>query len=126
MSIPAAAAATIASAVQSQTSWFTNLGTKVTMQTPPLPASRASTSSGTLRGWVHSARAEEWEKITGTLETSMACRITSALTWLRSTSIPMRFISATTSRPKSDSPPSAGSSVAESAHGTLSLWVRVR
>ena len=35
------------------TAWFTNLGTKVTMQTPPLPASRASTSSGTLRGWSH-------------------------------------------------------------------------
>ena len=37
----------------------------MTMQTPPLPASRASTSSGTLRGWSHSARAEEWQKITG-------------------------------------------------------------
>ncbi len=35
------------------------------MQTPPLPASRASTSSGTLRGWSHTARAEECEKSTG-------------------------------------------------------------
>ena len=96
------------------------------MQTPPLPASRASTSSGTLRGWSVTARAEEWENTTGTLETSSAWRITSALTWLRSTSMPIRFISATTSRPKSESPPSTGSSVAESAHGTLSLWVRVR
>jgi hypothetical protein len=39
--------------------------------------------------------------------------------------MPIRFISATTSRPKSDRPPTAGSSVAESAHGTLSLWVSV-
>ena len=35
------------------------------MQMPPLPASRASTSSGTLRGWSDTARAEECEKITG-------------------------------------------------------------
>ena len=40
--------------------------------------------------------------------------------------MPSRFISRTTSRPKADSPPSTGSSVAESAHGTLSLWVSVR
>ena len=39
--------------------------------------------------------------------------------------MPSRFISRTTSRPKSDSPPSTGSSVAESAHGTFSLWVSV-
>ena len=42
-----------------------------------------------------------------------------------STSIPIRFISSTTSRPKSDSPPTAGASVAASAHGTFWLWVNV-
>ena len=50
----------------------------------------------------------------------------SAETCERSTSMPSRFISRTTSRPNGESPPSTGSSVAESAHGTLSLCVRVR
>ena len=85
-----------------------------------------STSSGTLRGWSTRAYAEEWEKITGAVETSSASRIVSALTWERSTIMPSRFISATTPRPKSLSPPSTRSSVAESAQATLSLWVRVR
>ena len=40
--------------------------------------------------------------------------------------MPMRFISRTTSTPNADSPPTAGSSVAESAQGTLLLWVSVR
>ena len=93
---------------------------------PPLSASRASTSSGTLRGWSHTAYAEEWLKTTGAVAVSSASRMTSWLTWERSTSMPIRFISRTTSRPKSLSPPSTGSSVAESAHGTLSLWVSVR
>src|SRR6478672_7420637 len=88
-STPAATAAAEASAYQSRTCSFTNFGTNVTMQTPPLPASRASTSSGTLRGWSQTALAEECENTTGTLETSSACLITSALTWLRSTSIPI-------------------------------------
>ena len=39
--------------------------------------------------------------------------------------MPRRFISRTTSRPNGVSPPTRGSSVAESAHATLSLWVRV-
>ena len=47
-------------------------------------------------------------------------------TWDRSTSMPSRFISRTTSTPNRVSPPATGTSVAESAHGTLSLWVRVR
>ena len=96
------------------------------MQTPPLSARRASTSSGTLRGWSQTARAEECENSTGACVTSSASRMVSADTWERSTSIPSRFISRTTSRPNGESPPSTGSSVAESAHGTLSLWVRVR
>jgi len=103
-----------------------NSGTNVTWHTPPLAASRASTSSGTLRGWSHRARVEEWEKITGAVEVSSASCIVPGETWLRSTSIPRRFISRTTSRPKSLNPPCTGSSVAESAHGTLRVWVSVR
>ena len=95
------------------------------MQTPPLPASEASTSSGTLRGWSQTARAELWLKIAGAVATASASRITSAETCERSTNMPIRFISRTTSRPKSESPPSTGSSVAESAQGTFSLWVSV-
>ena len=40
--------------------------------------------------------------------------------------MPIRFISATTCSPNGLSPPSTGSSVAESAHGTFSLCVSVR
>ena len=39
--------------------------------------------------------------------------------------MPIRFISSTTSRPKSLSPPTAGTSVAASAHGTFWLCVSV-
>src|SRR5262249_32612995 len=62
----------------------TKPGTNVTMQTPPLSASRASTSSGTLRGLSQSARAEEWLKITGAAATSSASRIVSGDTCDRS------------------------------------------
>ncbi len=96
------------------------------MHTPPLPGSAASTSSGTLRGVSHSASAEEWLKITGASVVSSASRIVVAATWLRSTIIPSRFISRTTSRPNSLRPPTTGTSVAESAHGVLSLCVSVR
>ena len=104
----------------------TNLGTKVTMQTPPCVLSRARTSSGTLRGWSQTARAEECEKITGASLVSRAARMVSAETCERSTSMPSRFISRTTSWPNAVSPPARGTSVAESAQGTLSLWVSVR
>ena len=50
---------------QSVHSCETKNGTNATMHTPPLTASRASTSSGTLRGLSVSARAHEWEKMTG-------------------------------------------------------------
>ena len=96
------------------------------MQSPPLPGNWASTSSGTLRGWSQTARAELWEKTTGDSVVESAARMVSAETWERSTSMPSRFISRTTSWPKGERPPSTGSSVAESAHGTLSLWVSVR
>lgn len=78
-----------------------------------------------LRGWSQIARDEECEKITGAVEVSSASRIVVAATWERSTSMPVRFISRTTSWPKGDRPPTPGSSVAESAHAMLSLWVSV-
>ena len=78
-----------------------------------------------LRGWSQTARDEEWEKITGAVDVSSASRIVVAATCERSTSMPSRFISRTTSRPKADRPPTAGSSVAESAQAMLSLWVSV-
>ncbi len=95
------------------------------MQTPRLSRRDSSTSSGALRGLSATARAEEWLKIAGTSATRRASRIVSAETWERSTSMPIRFISRTTSTPKGDRPPSTGTSVPESAHGTLLLWVSV-
>src|SRR3954452_4660980 len=110
---------------QSAQRWLMNGGTNVTMQTPPFPGSEDSTSSGTLRGCLQTANAELWLKITGAVVTSSASRMTAADTWERSTNMPIRFISATTSRPNGDNPCSTGSSVAESAQGTFSLWVSV-
>ena len=82
------------------------------MHTPPLTVSRRSTSSGTLRGLSQTARALEWEKITGAADTSSAACMVAADTCDRSTSMPSRFISSTTERPKSAQP-------------TLELWVSV-
>ena len=73
-------------------------GTKVAITTPPFFGSRASTSSGTLRGWSVTARAEECEKMTGDTATSSASCMVCGETCERSTSIPRRFISRTTSR----------------------------
>ncbi len=100
-------------------------GTNVTMHTPSLPGSLARISSGTLRGWSHRARVLECEKITGARAVSSASAMVAGATWDRSTSIPIRCISLTTSRPKSLSPPASGSSVAESAHPVFRLWVSV-
>ena len=63
--------------------------------------------------------------MTGPSAVSRASRIVSGDTWDRSTSMPSRCISRTTSRPNGLSPPETGSSVAESAQGRLRLWVRV-
>ena len=115
-STPASVAASSAWRPHSRTAGETNAGTNVTMQSPLFSARRSSTSSGTLRGRSQTARAEECEKMTGASVASRASRIVSAETCERSTSIPSRFISRTTSRPNAESPPSTGSSVAESAH----------
>lgn len=65
-------------------------------------------------------------KSTGRAVTSRAASIVSADTCERSTIMPMRFISRTTSRPNSVSPRASGESVAESAQPTFLAWVRVR
>jgi hypothetical protein len=101
-------------------------GTNVTITIPPVSRTRASTSSGTLRGWSHSARALEWEKNAGAVDTSsVACMVLGA-TCERSASMPSRLHSRTTSRPNPVSPPTAGTSVALSAHGVFRLCVSVR
>ena len=76
-------------------------------------------SSGTLRGTSVTARADECEKITGAADTRSASAIVAGDVWLRSTSMPSRFISRTTSSPNGESPSSFGVSVAASAHGTF-------
>ncbi len=83
-------------------------------------------ASGTLRGTSFTARADECEKITGASLTRIASSIVPGETWLRSTSMPSRFISRTISSPNADRPPSFGSSVAESAHAVFFEWVSVR
>ena len=95
------------------------------MQTPRLARNDSRTSSGALRGLSQTARAEEWLKIAGTSATRNASRMVSGDTCDRSTSIPIRFISRTTSTPKADRPPWTGTSVAESAQSTLLLCVSV-
>ncbi len=100
-------------------------GTKVTITTPPFFGSMASTSSGTFLGTLHRARAEECEKMIGASVTASASFMVSGDTWLRSTSMPRRFISRTTSSPNFESPLCRGWSVAESTHGTLAEWARV-
>ena len=93
--------------------------------TPPLSANRASTSSGTFRGWSSIATVDEWLNTTGRVATSRVSRMVAGAVWDRSTSMPIRSISATTCRPRSVRPPCARSPVAESAQGVSSLWVSV-
>jgi hypothetical protein len=95
------------------------------MHTPPLSRSLTRTSSATLRRCPVTARADEWLKITGAVATSSAACMVVAATWDRSTRTPMRCISATMARPSSSSPPTPGTSAAESAHDVLWLWVSV-
>ena len=125
-SAPRRSISAVSSRSQAQHSGETNGDTKVTMHIPRLPGSRARMPSGTLRGWSHRARALECEKMTGASATSSASLIVAGDTWDRSTSMPSRCISRTTARPNSVSPPARGWSVAESAQGTLALWVSVR
>ncbi len=95
------------------------------MTIPPFAFTAGSTLSGTLRGCGLTARTPEWLNITGACEVSSASFIVASLTWLRSTIMPMRFISRTTCRPKSVSPSCAGASVAASAQLRFFEWVSV-
>ena len=81
--------------------------------------------SGTLRRWSHSARAEECENNTGARDTRMASTIVASETWARSTSIPTRFISRTTSSPNGVRPLCFALSVAASAQSIVSQCVSV-
>ncbi len=100
-------------------------GTNVTITTPPFFATICRMLSGTLRGTLQIAFADECEKITGASVTRSASSIVSGETWLRSTSMPSRFISRTTSSPNFDRPPSTGLSAAASAHARLRECVSV-
>ena len=98
----------------------TNSGTNVTMQTPAGRAGRASTSSGTLRGRVaHRAGRgvrEDHRRLADVAARRASCRPRRGE---RSTSMPSRFISRTTSRRTARARRCTGSSVAESAHGDV-------
>ena len=72
---------------------LTNRGTKVTMQPLPRRPSPPARRRARCAGGRTRRSAEEWEKMTGAVETSIASRITSALTCERSTIMPIRFIS---------------------------------
>ena len=88
----------------------------------------ASCSSSRLRETSFNARAEEWEAITGACESSIISMIASLEGWETSITIPQRFISATTSRPRSLRPPwsqtSSRSPVLESDSWEWPLWAR--
>jgi hypothetical protein len=89
---------------------------------PPFCGSFARISSGTLRGTLHRARADECEKMTGAFETRRAAAIVSGAACERSTSIPRRFISPTIAIPNGVSPAwRAGGSVALSAQSSVTL-----
>ena len=76
----------------------------LTITTPPFAAIARICSSVRLRGMFESARHEECDAKTGAFETSSTSAIVSSETCETSTSIPSRFISSTTSRPKSVRP----------------------
>ena len=108
-----------------EASGVVNCGTNDTMTTPPFLGSSLRIASGTLRGWPQSARVDEWEKMTGARVTRRTSSMVSSETWLRSASMPRRFISRITSSPNAVRPPCSGVSVAESAHGVFFECVSV-
>ena len=74
------------------------------MTTPPFAPIARIASSVRLRGMFAIARQEEWEANTGAADTARTSARVLSETWERSTSMPSRFISSTTSRPKSVRP----------------------
>src|SRR2546430_1377755 len=126
-SIPAARRARARAAMLSsydRTASETKPGLKFTITTPPFARTILRIESGTLRTWPVSARAEECENMMGARVVWSASDIVASLTWERSTTIPSRFISCTTSRPNAERPRRAVS-VEAVAHERLRQWVSV-
>ena len=71
----------------------------MTITTPPLAGSSAKHVVGNVARVGVERRASEWEKITGARLAAIASFIVAGETWLRSTSMPSRFISLTTLTP---------------------------
>ena len=96
------------------------------MQTPPLSGSRASTSSGTLRGWSQTARADEWLKMTGAVADveRVAHGGGGDVGEVDQHAEPVHLGDHLAA--EGGQPAVRGSSVAESAQSVFSLWVRVR
>lgn len=63
----------------------------------PVRTTLSRTSSGTFRDELHTDAADEWLKMTGALDTASASRMVRTDVCERSTIIPRRFISLTTS-----------------------------
>ena len=83
-------------------------------------------SSGTLRETSQRPRAAACEKITGASLTRSASSMVPVEVCARSTSMPRRFISRTTSSPNGVRPPwRIGTWAAESAQSVWVLWVSV-
>src|SRR5437762_522708 len=82
----------------------TKPGLKFTITMPPFARTSLRIESGTSRAWPVSARAEECENMTGARVVCRASDMVASLTCDRSTRIPSRFISCTTSRPNAESP----------------------
>ena len=98
-------------------------GQAVTQTTPLLSATALAMSSVMLRGWSTRARIDECDAMTGFSVIAMTSQNTLSEAWETSTIMPRRFISATTSRPKSLSPSWRAASVAESAQLWVLKWV---
>ncbi len=76
----AAAEMALVSLRESQIRALSQQGQKFTITTPPFLATSERMSSGTLRGWSTSARADEWENMTGASVTASAARMVSGAT----------------------------------------------
>ena len=76
--------------------------TIITASVLPTPSpTSARTSSGTFLATSNIALAEEWDQMTGARLSFSACRAVASDVWERSISMPSRFISRTSNRPKS-------------------------
>ncbi len=103
-----------------------NAVTNVTITTPPFACTACSTSSGTLRGWSQSARAEECEKITGASETRSASSMVAGrdVREVDQHAEPVHLAHHLLAEAR-EARRGAASSVAESAQSSVCEWVRV-